>query len=130
MTFPYYNVDPYSFCTFGSFMGEGDVAFTIGWLLMTSRQWAQAAVFLLESLRLRGGHVATYTNLGICWYQGGEVLGAGAWFEKALRLDSTHPKALGWRDRIVVQQGKAEESELFALRRNGERKFFFAHVPV
>jgi len=77
-----------------------DIAFEIGRLFMSMKDYKTAMVYFLDSLRHCGDHHVTHYNLGLCHNYVGECDSALECFERSLSLCSDYHEARDWLTRI------------------------------
>eukprot|EP00954_Amorphochlora_amoebiformis_P005749 453861-Amorphochlora_amoeboformis.AAC.1 len=78
-----------------------DVAFEIGRLFMSMKDYKSAMKYFIDSLRDCGEHHVTHYNLGLCHNYVGDFASALKSFNKSLEIKPDYHEAREWRNRMA-----------------------------
>lgn len=78
-----------------------DVAFEIGRLYMSMKDYKNAMKFFIDSLKDCGQHHVTHYNLGICHYYIGDFASALGSFNMSIEIKPDYHEAREWRNRMA-----------------------------
>eukprot|EP00466_Bigelowiella_natans_P008183 jgi/Bigna1/134792/aug1.26_g9500 len=76
-----------------------DVAFEIGRLFMSMKDYKAAQRYFIDSIRDCGEHHVTHYNLGLCYNYIGEFASALKSFDRSLEIKPEYREAREWRNR-------------------------------
>mmetsp|Transcript_27315 Transcript_27315/g.48293 ORF Transcript_27315/g.48293 Transcript_27315/m.48293 type:complete len:577 (+) Transcript_27315:113-1843(+) len=88
-----------------------DVAFEIGRLFMSMKDYKAAMQYFIDSLRDCGEHHVTHYNLGLCHNYVGDFPSALSAFNKSLAIKPDYHEAREWRNRMVHKINQIQGSD-------------------
>ncbi len=87
--------------------------FILGWGLRRLERWEDAAASFREALELGGDGCDTHNELAICLMELGDLDGARAELEKALRIESENVKVISNLGVVASRAGRLDEAAAF-----------------
>lgn len=87
-----------------------DVAFEIGRMFMSLKDYRGAMPFFRDSLDQCGDHHVTHYNLGLCFNYVDDFEEALKCFNRSLELSQMYPEAIEWKRRVLLKMGHNTEA--------------------
>jgi Flp pilus assembly protein TadD len=102
-----------------NFLGDAAVQTSLGTILLTAKQPAEAQVRFERALKLRPNYAPYEVNLGACWLERGEVDQAIHHLERAVELDPLLEQAVQMLGEAYRRQGQQAKADLLLSRYRG-----------